>query len=350
MIVFSSRIHSCVSCACSTYCCEDTVSQATRKAKPLCSHMLSSPITIFSKAIFKRMLGWRLVISAILIPLLMGIFYLDNRIGSTALLLLVFAEVLAIRSVWECADLFRDRSKKLQLPAMFGCAAAIVFASWIPHLRADAIDAPNLEFVAIIYAFTVMLLCASEAARYRGPGGNIETLGTEILIVSYVGVLLGVTTQLRWVAGYEAGYLVLGSLLVCAKGGDVGAYTLGRLFGTTKLAPNLSPGKTREGAVGAILGAGLCGWLWLTYATPFFNSSWDAPVWYWSVLYGCVIGVVGLIGDLCESFLKRDAGRKDSAQLFPGFGGLLDLLDSVMYAGPAAYLLWTILPLASWLN
>lgn len=296
------------------------------------------------------MLGWRLLVSAILIPLLIGIFYLDARGGSSSILLLVFAEVLVLRSVWECADLFRDRTKKLQLPAMFSCATAIVFASWIPHLGPYATNGPDLNFVALVYAFAVMLLCASEAARFRGPGGNIETLGTEILIVSYVGVLLAITAQLRWIAGHEAGYLVLGSLLVCAKGGDVGAYTLGRLIGRTKLAPNLSPGKTREGAVGAVLGAGLCGWLWLQFATPMFNAAWAPPVWYCSVIYGCIIGVVGLIGDLCESFLKRDAGKKDSAQLFPGFGGLLDMIDSVMYAGPAAYLLWTILPLATWLN
>lgn len=300
------------------------------------------------------MLAWRLAISAVLIPLVVGIFYFDAHSGSSALLLLIFAEILVIRSVWECADLFRDRTKKLQLPAMFGCAAAVVFAGWIPHLGQNAVDAGDLELVGLVYAFTVMLLCASEAARFRGPGGNIETLGTEVLIVSYVGVLLAVTSQLRWVAGHEAGYLVLGSLLVCAKGGDVGAYTLGRIFGGTifgksKLAPNLSPGKTREGAVGALIGAGLCGWLWFQFATPWFNAEWVPPAWYWAILYGCVIGVIGLIGDLCESFLKRDAGRKDSAQLFPGFGGLLDLLDSVMYAGPAAYLLWTILPLATWL-
>lgn len=295
------------------------------------------------------MLAWRLAISAILIPLLVGIFYLDARSGSSALFLLIFAEVLVIRSVWECADLFRDRSKRLQLLVMFGCATAVVFAGWMPHLGEHAIDAAELNTVALMYAFAIMLLCASEAARFRGPGGNIETLGTEVLIVSYVGVLLAVTTQLRWIAGHEAGYLVLGSLLVCAKGGDVGAYTLGRLFGTTKLAPNLSPGKTREGAIGAILGAGLCGWLWLQFMTPIFNTNWAPPAWYWALFYGCVIGFVGLVGDLCESFLKRDAGKKDSAQLFPGFGGLLDMLDSVMYAGPAAYLLWRILPLATWL-
>ena len=294
------------------------------------------------------MLAWRFAISAILIPALIVIFYLDAHVGISGLYLLAFAELLAIRSVWECHDLFRDQSKRLQLPVMFACAAAIVFASWIPHLR--GLDSGDLGPVALMYSFAVMVLCASEAARYRGPGGNVATLGTEILIVSYVGVLLAVTTQLRWVAGHEAGYLVLGSLLICTKGGDIGAFTLGKIFGKRKLAPHLSPGKTMAGGVGAIVGAGLCGWAWLHFATPMFNSTWEAPAWYVSIFYSCLIGFVGLIGDLCESFLKRDSGKKDSANLFPGFGGLLDLVDSVMYSGPAAYLCWEILPLATWLS
>ena len=62
-------------------------------------------------------------------------------------------------------------------------------------------------------------------------------------------------------------------------------------------------------------------------------------------MFGLVIGVVGLGGDLCESLIKRDMGHKDSAELMPGFGGLLDLLDSILFAGPAAYVLWLILPL-----
>lgn len=294
------------------------------------------------------MLAWRLAISAILIPALIAVFYFDAHNGIEGLYLLVLCEVLAIRSVWECHDLFRDQSKSLQLPIIIACSAAIVFAGWIPHLK--GLDSGTLDLVALVYAFALMLLCASEAYRFRGPGGNVATLGTEILIVSYVGVLLAITGQLRWVAGHEAGYLVLGSLLVATKGGDIGAYTVGRIFGKRKLAPHLSPGKTMAGGVGAILGAGLFGWAWLHFATPMFNANWTAPAWYVSIGYSCMLGVVGLVGDLCESFLKRDAGKKDSATLLPGFGGVLDILDSVLYSGPAAYLAWTVLPLATWLE
>ena len=63
------------------------------------------------------------------------------------------------------------------------------------------------------------------------------------------------------------------------------------------------------------------------------------------MFYGVVLGVVGLVGDLCESLIKRDMGQKDAAALMPGFGGLLDLLDSILYTGPVAYVLWVVLPL-----
>lgn len=292
------------------------------------------------------MLRWRIAVSAILIPLLAAVFYFDAHSGTAAPWLLALTLVLALRSVWEMDDLLRNRTKPLQRPILMLCTVAVIFSSWIPHLEGEA--ATDLTPVAIAYALAVMLLCATEAVRFQTPGESMQTLGMEILIVSYVGVLLAVTAQLRWVADADAGYLVLGSLLVCAKGGDIGAFTLGKLFGRNKLAPLLSPGKTFEGAVGALLGAGLCGWAWLHFATPLFDSSWEPCPWYIAVVYGCVIGFVGLVGDLCESLIKRDVGQKDSGVLFPGFGGLLDLLDSVMYAGPAALLMWMTLPLATW--
>jgi phosphatidate cytidylyltransferase len=200
----------------------------------------------------------------------------------------------------------------------------------------------------LAYSLTVLTLFATATYRYREPGRSMETLGAELLIVSYIGVLLGVAAQLRWVAGDAAGYLVLGSLLMVTKGGDIGAYTFGRLFGRRKMVPHLSPGKTWAGAVGAIIGSALSGIAWMEFATPLFDAEWSPPAWYISGIYGLILGVVGLVGDLCESLIKRDVGKKDSSSLFPGFGGLLDILDSILYAGPVAYVLWKALPLATW--
>ena len=297
------------------------------------------------------MLGWRLVISAVLIPALIGIFVLDHRAGASAPWLLVLAVLLAARGAWEMIHLLRARIAVPDSRLTIACTIAVVASSWLGP-RSDAAGGlpavAALGPVALSFAFCVLVLFVLRAAAYREPGGTAEALGAEVLTVAYVGVLLAITAQLRWVAGAEAGYLVLGSLVIATKCGDIGAYTLGRLFGKRKMVPRLSPGKTWMGALGALLGSALATWAWLRFATPWLVSGALPPAWYWSVLYGAVLGAVGLVGDLCESLIKRDVGRKDSAPLLPGFGGLLDLIDSVIYAGPVAWLLWVLLPLATW--
>ncbi len=298
------------------------------------------------------MLGWRVAISVILIPLLIGIFVLDAKLGPTAPLLGAFCLLLAVRSVWEMQDLLRVRNVVPRRTLTYSGAVAMILAAWWPHLHGAAASPAPLFAVfgplGLVFSLFVCLSLVVEARRFREPGVTVENLGADLIIVSYAGLLLGATAQLRWVAGTDAGYLVLGSLLVAVKGGDIGGYTFGRLFGRTKMAPRLSPGKTWAGAFGACVAAALAAWGWLTYLPPMFHSGWAPCPAGWSLFYGFVLGVVGLAGDLCESLIKRDVGKKDAAALFPGFGGLLDLLDSVIYAGPAAYLFWKLAPLASW--
>ncbi len=299
------------------------------------------------------MLGWRLLVSAILIPSLLGLFYADHRYGSSAPLLALFAVLLAARSAWELGDLFATRGYPIRtrLQMIGSCATAL--AAWIPAwfwVKPVLEVAPfaSLGPIALSLAFCLLIIFLQEAAAFQVPGKTFEALGASLLVIAYSGFLLGITSQLRWVAGSEAGYLVLGSLLIAAKTCDIGAYTFGRLFGKTKMAPLLSPGKTWAGAVGGVATSTMATWAWLTFVPPLFNADWKpSPAWA-ACVYGAVVGLTGMVGDLCESLLKRDAGKKDSAALFPGFGGLLDLLDSVLYAGPVAYALWVWLPLKSW--
>ncbi len=299
------------------------------------------------------MLGWRLLISAILIPTLLGLFYADHRLGQSAPLLALLAVLLSVRSAWELGDLFADRGYPIRsrLQMIGSCATAL--AAWVPAWCwvtpvIEAAPLASLGPIALSLAFCLLVLFIQEAAAFHSPGKTFESLGASLLVIAYSGFLLGITAQLRWVAGGEAGYLVLGSLLIAAKTCDIGAYTFGRLFGKTKMAPLLSPGKTWAGAVGGIATSTVATWAWLTVVPPLFNTEWKpSPVWA-ACVYGAVVGLTGMIGDLCESLLKRDAGKKDSAALFPGFGGLLDLLDSVLYAGPVAYALWVWLPLKTW--
>lgn len=298
------------------------------------------------------MLRWRLLASAVLILLLLLVFYLDARAGAAAPLLLVVALLLAAGCAWELISLLSggQASPSVLLTGM--CTVAVVGSGWVGRAGAGSTTAgeplAGVAAIGLVYAATVLLLLLNRVGRYREMGGNVHTLGVELAVVSYVGVLLGMTAQLRWVAGAEAGYLVLGSLVVAAKSGDVGAYTLGRLFGRRKMSPRLSPGKTWVGAAGALFASTVSAVLWFSIATPLFNAQWDSPAWYFAAGYGAVVGLAGIVGDLCESLIKRDANAKDSSRWLPGFGGLLDLLDSILYAGPVAYFLWLVLPLQTW--
>jgi phosphatidate cytidylyltransferase len=298
------------------------------------------------------MLGWRLLVSALLIPAFVGVFCLDARLGPSAPLLLCLVLLIAVRSAWELVGLFRTRSFQPSFPQTAVLACLVAASAWLPHVAGLAdMSRAGLDS-ALIFGMAVLWLFASNSFRYDSPGRWMETLGAELLIVSYAGVLLCLTARLRWVgvdsAEQARGYYVLGSLIIAVKCGDTGAYTFGRLFGRRKMSPLLSPGKTWAGAVGALVFGGLGAWLWLQFAPRMFGAAWTPGGSLVCVLYGVILAIAGIVGDLCESLIKRDLGKKDAAALLPGFGGLIDLTDSIVYAGPVAYLLWLILPLVHW--
>lgn len=136
--------------------------------------------------------------------------------------------------------------------------------------------------------------------------------------------------------GWEAAPKGLAWALVAILGtwvGDSAAFLTGRTFGSRRLAPAISPGKTIEGAIGGLAGTMLVG------AIIFSVSGLGS--WSIGVLAGAIIGAAGQLGDLCESLLKRQAGVKDSGTLIPGHGGLFDRIDALFFAFPAALVLAT---------
>jgi phosphatidate cytidylyltransferase len=137
--------------------------------------------------------------------------------------------------------------------------------------------------------------------------------------------------------GPVTGLIALVALLLVVKMGDSGAYTVGRLIGRHKMSPVVSPGKTIEGAIGAFAFACLASWFAFTYLPLWMGAARPHRVWGW-IVFGVAVGGAGLLGDLAESLMKRDVGAKDSSAWMPGFGGVLDLLDSILFAAPVAYL------------
>jgi phosphatidate cytidylyltransferase len=185
-------------------------------------------------------------------------------------------------------------------------------------------------------AVTIFLAFTVEMQRYRRPGGaNINVAGT-VYAVCYIGLLASFLVQLRMAFGMEA----LASLLMIVKMGDSGAFAVGKVLGRHHMAPQLSPKKTIEGAIGAVLFGVIGSFLTFYVLLPLFGLDGGPPhILIW-ILYGVVLASVGMIGDLAESLIKRDAQQKDSSQLLPGLGGALDLIDSSLMAAPAAYVFW----------
>lgn len=231
------------------------------------------------------------------------------------------------------------------------CWGGCLYQQYRENILGEDVPLHGWEWVASASFFTLLgmaaaiLICfGAEMLRFVRPGGVIINLAGAIFTVTYVGLLACFLIQLRMAFGITA----LLSLITVAKMGDTGAYTIGRIFGTHKMAPGLSPKKTIEGAVGGIVFACLGAMIWFEIIIPFsadrglltggFNPP-NATVFGW-VSFGIAIAISGLIGDLAGSLIKRDVGVKDSGSRIPGFGGFLDLFDSLMMAAPVAFAFW----------
>jgi phosphatidate cytidylyltransferase len=294
------------------------------------------------------MLGWRLGIAAILIPTLLALFWIDAQQGPQATILLLFCALLSVRASFETTQLLTTRSMRPSFGLTAICSLMIIFAGWAHTLISVEDGFPgllvSLGFICTALVFSFTFLFVREAVRFREPGSSMDTLGAGWIAVMYSGGLLAITSQFRWFPSAELGYYAIMSLVVAVKSGDTGAYTFGRLWGHRKMAPALSPGKTWMGAIGAVAGGIAGGGLWLHFGGRLFESAPVVSSYPAVIAYGIAMGVIGLIGDLCESLIKRDVQQKDSAKLMPGFGGLLDLLDSVLFAAPFALAFWVVWP------
>lgn len=182
----------------------------------------------------------------------------------------------------------------------------------------------------------VLIAFVGEMLRFKLPGGHLINLTGAVFAIVYVGLLGSFLVMLRIAYGVPA----LVSMIVVAKLCDVGAYTVGRLIGRHKMAPSLSPGKTIEGAVGGIAFAILGAWLSVAVLFPAATGEPSQTTWIGVVIYGLAVGLAGMLGDLAESLIKRDVMRKDSGTNVPGFGGFLDIYDSLLLAAPVAFGLW----------
>lgn len=297
------------------------------------------------------MLGKRLISSAVIISLLLLLVVFDFRLGRelslghSGLLLGPLLLVLVGLGCRELLDLFgnfkHQPSARVVIPAsLVATALACVPIFW----RDYPVDCHigKTGWVLFGLAGAVGIIFVSEMFRYRNPGETIERISLGVVCVGYLVLLASFLVLLRLFHSNAWGMAALLTMVIVAKVSDTGAYTAGKLFGRHKFWPTLSPGKTWEGIVGGLLFGCVISVVLFNTLVPWLTGSEDRTPVVSAIAYGLIVTVAGMVGDLSESLLKRDAGIKDSSRWLPGLGGMLDIVDSLLVAAPAAYACWVV--------
>ncbi len=316
------------------------------------------------------MLKYRLIFGPIMIAALIGVVVLDgvlDRVDLTGsalqglfcgrtylpaglLMLLCFAGLVLLGSKELCL-IFRAKGVTIDTPMIMlsGLLGLILFYA-IP-LGLGSQIAVAIYGSAMAGLFLTTLVIHSRKGR---TDGAIHAAAAGMFTFVYLGVLPGYLMAIR--SWHSASILI--AVIAITKSCDIGAYFTGRAIGKHKLIPWLSPGKTWEGLIGGMLLAavlatvlaligntyGITGyWVREDHGREFVELAY--PLWF-VFPAGLLLGAIGQFGDLIASLFKRDAGIKDSGSAVPGFGGVLDIVDSPVVVAPFAY--W-LLMLARWL-
>jgi phosphatidate cytidylyltransferase len=278
--------------------------------------------------------------------------------------------VLLVLALAACRELHRLMSALPNRPSFWLCAGgvlAVLLANWPVHILdyllknfwggGDARQQYALDpwqFVTFTFATVAMAAFVAEMPRYHEGKGALPRIALTLCFVAYLGLLPSFLVQLRWPApppftGPPHGALTMA--IFVPKLGDVAAYFTGRFFGRHRMTPSISPKKTWEGFAGGLAGAVMSAvvlnrilnpLLQAVHYDPTMNPAAQSSVLRggdWAAIgFGLTVGLAGVLGDLAESLIKRDCRRKDAADTVPGFGGVLDVIDSILFAAPVAYL------------
>lgn len=283
---------------------------------------------VFGRRLLSTLITWGLVI---------GVFVSANAIAVG-----VAIAVMAVLGLLEWRKLWKGQADDWCLWWMVLVGAGYL-GWWVYSLINNAHGehiAEDTEWIAIL--FVVM---GSFGVRFRRPiEGNeaIVSVSVAALGLIFLGLMFGGGLMRLANAGPETarqGQWFMLMVIAATKFTDMGAYAVGSLVGKTKMIAHISPGKTWEGFMGALLVSQLGIWIvrWAAAAGDVDQLAWLPQGWVLALL-GLVIALGAVAGDLAESLLKRSLAAKDSGQVLPGIGGVLDLIDSICFTGPLAWI------------
>ena len=281
----------------------------------------------------------RLISSVILWSIVLTALFSGNKVLSDYVFL--FAMVfLAVTGLLEFYGLVEKRD--LVCFKITGIAGGILlmvgtFLQLTGHIGTQGSPARVNDFETSFIILFVLGLCLRQFVSRSNTSG-ILAISTTLFGLMYVPWLLNFIQKIQFFTfdpPFEnTGKLYVLYFILVTKFSDTGAYTVGSLIGRHKMIPRISPGKTWEGFAGAILASVAAS---LAF-TRFFRGNLAGMHLKHALLLGLLLGVCAVVGDLIESLFKREAGVKDSGKLFPGIGGILDLIDSLLFNAPIMYL------------
>jgi phosphatidate cytidylyltransferase len=266
----------------------------------------------------------------ILVALAVGVLVIDQWLPPWYPFLFVLVLGLSLVACFELLALLGPARRP---PAWFCylAVAALVAANWCAHVSEGG--GSPWQWLAGTFAAVVLAAFVREMAVFQEPGNSVLRVALVVWIAAYLGLLPSFLAQLRWLPGDPSrGTTALALTIFVPKCCDIGAYFTGRFLGRHPMMPVLSPKKTWEGLAGG-LAAAVTATAGINYLGPARLLPGAAAV----VGFGITVGTAGVLGDLAESLIKRDCKQKDASQVVPGFGGVLDVVDAILFAAPVAY-------------
>ena len=263
--------------------------------------------------------------------LLFGALLLSAAFWLPPITALVILLIIAGWATWEFYSLLSCASiPNFRALGMLG-GLGLILASWFSRSAGRySYEFEYLVLLVIVVAVLVKQLVAKSHAR------PIEAMASTLLGVLYVSFLLNFITKLLTLSVEEDGRLCVLYMIFVVKCTDIGAYFIGCSFGKHKVFPRISPGKTWEGCIGGVATGILVSLVW------FFCTKGNLGVvqltGMHSVVLGLLLALTGILGDVIESLFKRAAELKDSGKMVWGMGGILDVIDSLLFAAPVMFL------------
>jgi len=276
----------------------------------------------------------RLITSVILWTVIIAALFSSSSLVSDGVFLLIIV-FLALAGLAEFYGLAEKRGLAcFKWCGLLGGALLMVgtFLNLIGRIGTQGSPARVNDFETGFIILFVLGLCLRQLVSKSSAAG-ITAIATTLLGLMYVPWLLNFIQKISFFPDVEGKFFLLYFILV-TKFSDMGAYSVGSLIGRHKMIPRISPGKTWEGFAGAVLVSTAASLVFV----HFFGGRMAGMNFLHATILGIVLSMTAVIGDLIESLFKREAGVKDSGSLFPGIGGILDLLDSLLFNAPIMYL------------